>query len=673
MAESKNKRKVYTGGKVLEGLNGVRARLAMYIGSTGCLNGHAPRALTQMMQETVSNSADEYLAGFGDVIEITLNKDGSATVLDHGRGIPKGPGKTFENIINMMTKTHASGKFDDASYADVGTAGMNGIGMKAVNSGSSRLEVEACSLCTKLNKNGEVVPAGGYETYFIAFKQADVLETKIIKSKLDEANTYTKITFWPDGGPISEDNPAPVLESTEWVVSDLIPRFEATAFLMDGLTITLNDEREGHEFSQTWKYEHGIEDYLKQRLESADTIDAMKSPIVIRSNTMIGNDEYEVRAAFTWTENIGSDIVSFANGVPTPEGGPHVDGFQSALTDVFREYAGSLKTKGKKSNRLDTDDVLDGISAVFEVRIPSAKTSFEGQTKEKLGTVEAKPAVQQVIKEFMPKWFFDNEKTAKALIGKMQDAQASKAAATKARKEARAARKSESGSSRLVVSSKLKAASSNNPEECELFIVEGDSASRIGKLPFQAVFPLRGKILNAYRVDLSKALANVEISTIVSVLGAGVGPTFNVDDMDYHKVIITTDADSDGGHIRMLLIGLFAKFFPGLIESGRLYIAKPPLYKATRYVKGQRELKMYYTEDEMSAARENLNGWEISRYKGLGEMNLDESRASIVDPKTRHLIRVTKEDSAKAAHMLKTMLGKDAEIRKDWIFENIEF
>lgn len=666
----------YTGITTLEGLMGVRTRLSMYIGSTGVLReGHMPRALAQMMQEVISNAADEYLAGYGDIIDVTINADGSATVLDHGRGMPKGPGASFDDVERAATQVHSSGKFADGEgggYGQVtGVAGMNGVGIKAVNAGSSRFEIEARCAKTKKGKHGGNVAVGGNETYRIAFKQDEVVEKKVIE-KDAPPGTYTKITFWPDGGPISDKNREPVLQSTEWVVKDLIPRLESTAFLMDGLTIRLTDERPGREFSQQWRYEHGIEDYLAQRLEGSEVMPGMKKPIVIREKTVLDGDEFELRAAFTWTEDMGSDIVSFANGVPTPEGGPHLDGFKSALGDAFRGFAESRKLSKK---RLGDDDVLDGLAAVFEVRIPARLVDFEGQTKEKLGTVEAKKAVAQAIEENMPKWFFANEKAAKGLVGKMKDAQTSREAALKARKEAKAARKAGSGSGgKLMTSSKLKAASSAKPEEKELYITEGDSASKIGRDPrTQAVFPIRGKILNAVNNDLGKVLNNVEISTIASVIGAGIGPAFQVDEMDYHKIIIAADADSDGGHIRTLLIGLFHKYFPGLIESGRLYWVKPPLYKATRYVKGKPETRMFYSDEEMAANQDAVKGWEISRFKGLGEMGLDEAHEAIGDKRTRHLVRINMDDAAEAAHLIKVLLGKDAALRREWISDNVDF
>lgn len=665
--------KKYLGGTVLSGLDGVRTRLSMYIGSTGVLReGHMPRALVQMMQEVVSNSADEYLAGYGKVIEVVLNKDGSMTVTDHGRGIPKGPGKTFDNVIDMLTKTHASGKFDDANYAAVGTAGMNGIGLKAVNAGSEWLEIEARSVKTA-KRGDKIVDAGGYEKYRIRFKQADVIEKKILEASSSDNDTYTSMTFKPDGGPISAKNSAPVLASTEWVVGDIEPRLKATAFLMDGLEVRLRDEREGHQYENSWKYEHGIEDYLEELLDGSDVLSFMKKPVSINTTVQVKGKDFSVRAAFTWTDDMGADITSFANGVPTPEGGPHMDGFKDALTEAFRTFAEGVKGKGS-SKRLDESDVIDGLVAVFQVLLPSDLVDFEGQTKEKLGTVEAKEAVSKAILETMPAWFFNNDKIAKQLVAKMRESQDARAAAMKAKREAKAARKASGGGGRLIVSSKLKSATSKDPKEKELFVVEGDSASKIGRNPkTQAVFPLRGKILNAYRTTLSKALSNVEISTIASVIGAGVGPAFSVDDMEYDKVIITTDSDVDGAHIRMLLIGIFWKLFPGLIEDGHLYIARPPLYKASRYVKGKREVRMFVSEEDMSKHRHELKGWDISRYKGLGEMSIQEAHESICNPATRHLMRVTPGEAAEDARMLKVALGKDSDMRYQWIRANVNF
>lgn len=671
MAKKTVSRESYVEGKVLAGLEGLRTRLSMYLGSTGILReGHAPRALTQMLQETVSNSADEFLAGFGDEINVTINRDGSATVLDHGRGIPKGPGRDFSNVVDMFTKAHASGKFDDSSYASAGTAGMNGIGMKAVNAGSKKLEVEACSLRTK-KQNGKTVPAGGNEHYRIVFQQDTVVKKEIIHANTN-APTFTKVTFFPDDGPISATNPDRVLSSTEWVVGDIVPRLESTAFLMDGLRITLSDEREGHEFSQTWLYEHGIEDYLDQRLEGSETIRALsKKPIVIRQNTVLDENEFELRAAFTWTEDFGSDIVSYANGVPTPEGGPHLDGFRQALAASFRDFGENRKFTRK---RLEENDVLDGLVAVFEIKIPSRLADFEGQTKEKLGTVEAKKAVAQIIDEFMPKWMFDNETSAKALVEKMKDSQASHEAALKARREAKASRTGTNGTGKLIISPKLKTCSSKKPEECELYIVEGDSASKIGRDPkTQAVFQLRGKILNAYRKSITDSLSNKEISTIAAAIGANIGREFDIEKMRYHKIIIACDKDSDGGHIEMLLLGIFYKLFPGLIESGRLYVGQPPLYRAVKYIKGEPNTVLLYSDEEFAKRRRELEGYQISRYKGLGEMETPQLHEALTNPKTRKLARVTMPDHQEAARMLKIILGSNAELRKEWISANVDF
>lgn len=663
----------------LEHLDGVRLRLSMYLGSTSVIvPGHSPRGLVQAIQEVVSNSADEHIAGYGDKINVTIRPDNSVTVQDFGRGMPKGPYDSFEDVENACTKSHASGKFDDDAYAALGVAGLHGIGLKAVNAGSSKMIVECVSSRTRINKNDEKVVARGFEHYIIEFKQAEVIRKEVVE-RFDELpegmSTGTKITFWPDDGPISEEHPEPVFESIDWKVIDLIPRFESLAFLMNGLEIIFEDQREPEESDvriRRWKYENGLTDYVMQLVDGQDLISKMQTPLLIHRNVDVGPHEFELNLAMIFTEDIGTSISSYANSVPTKDGGPHYDGFVSGLVSNVNKYA---KDKRLVKKPLTESDVLDGLTAVFELRVPSKIIDFEGQTKEKLGTAEARRAVQKIMDSTFLDWLYDNEPAANELIKKMQISAESRAAAVQARREAQKARQvKNNGSIDFVTSSKLKSASSRKPEEKELYITEGDSASNIGRdQRTQAVFPIRGKIKNAYKSTLTEAMKNVEIYTIMKVIGAGIAQEFSPDDMQYHKIIIAADGDSDGGHIRMLLIGIFAKFFPGLIDTGRLYAVEAPLYKAVKYIKGKPQTRLFYTQAEMDAAKAELSGYEISRFKGLGEMNLDDAHTALADPKTRRLIRITRGDAIQAKKTLKIMLGDDADLRKQWIAENIDF
>ena len=661
----------YVGTTTREGLSGLRGALAMYLGSTGVVSDkHAPRALTQMAQEVMSNSVDEFVDGYGSSIIATIHPDNSFSVQDFGRGMPKGPGDSFDDVIRSLTSPHTSGKFEGSGYSENGIAGMHGIGLKATNAASRWIRVEAISHATRM-RSGQKKLTGSFEHYAIEFQQDRIIRQEII-DRFDElpegVKTGTTITFLPDDGPLSETKPQPTLESIDWVVSDLIPRMEASAFLNKGLKISLIDERTGQ--NREWFFENGMVDYVKILAEGQTIIKSQKNtPIYFEDMSVQQGHKIAVRAAILFTEDVDSTISSYANGVPTREGGPHEDGFVSALVKSVNTFA--QKIKGAKT--FTDSDVLEGIVTVFDVRVPSDIATFEGQTKEKLGTALAKPAVQEIIERNLLDWFHDHESVAKDIVSRMQEAQEARTAAVKARQEAKKARQTKNKGS-LITSSKLKRATSNDPKKKELYIVEGDSASNIGRdTKTQAVFPIRGKILNAYELSLTRALENVEISTIASVLGAGIGPAFEIDELDYNKVIIAADSDSDGSHIRTLLIGLFARFFPGLIDKGHLYYVVGPLYKATRYVKGKPVIKMYYTDGEIDADRKNLKGYEINRYKGLGEMDVSEAHEALSNPETRRLIQITQEDVNESKQILKILLGKNAAVRADWIMNNVSF
>lgn len=646
----------YVSGKVLAGLKGVRERLSVYIGSTGVLSeGRMPRALSQMAQEAVSNALDEHIAGYGDDVLVTIHTDGSLSVADHGRGLPKGPDDSFQNVIDMMTKMHGSGKFDESAYAALGVAGMNGLGMKAVNAGSKWLDIVAtCSASTM--KDGQQIPTGKLERYHIRFKQDEVLETEQLP--VGDTETGTVVTFMPDDGPTSDDNPRPVLESIEWLPDELATRLEPSAFLMPGLKMTLVDERSGQ--TQSWCYANGLVDYLKQLTDSSNSV------ISGEIEDTIDDLPFQLRYAMQWQDSIGSDILSFANGVPTPDGGPHVNGFINSLTATVNEFASQRKLL---SSAATSADVLEGLTAVFEVRIPASIVDFEGQTKEKLATVQAKAAVEQLLQRSFAAWLFEHEQDGTKIVEQVKNSAAARNAAIKARKTTLAARKA-SNTSKLnsTVSSKLRAASSKHPEECELYITEGDSASNIGRNPkTQAVFPIRGKILNVMKSDLATAFKNTEISTIVQVLGAGVLDDFDVTKLQYNKIIMAHDFDADGFHIGSLLCALFYRLMPDLIRDGHLYQVQAPLYKAVKYINGEPDVVTVYSETEMAQRRSELSDRVISRFKGLGEMSIDEAHEALADPETRHLKQITMADARQAALALKRMMGSDSAFRREWV------
>lgn len=623
--------------EVLDGLSGVRAKLAMYIGGTGVgEDGTPPRALIQMLQETISNSLDEAISGYGDEITITVHDDNSVSVLDHGRGIPAGV--DLQDAINAFTKTHASGKFSAGAYT-TGTTGMHGIGMKAVNAASSFMRVES------IREDGSAFLLE-FECGELTLKRyGDVIREEL----LDKIGPHgTLITFMPDTGPVSDTITKPVLESNEWDIDEVKSRCEIAAFLTPGVTITLNARGE----STQWCYPGGLAEWFSEGRETAN--------VTGTSNV----DGHEIQVELVVSDGSGS-IVSFANGVATKDGGYHEAGLRASLPAAFSTFA---------NRKFVSADVLSALDMAVHVKVPADIIEFEGQTKEKLGTSRARQAVSDIVKGKFVDALFDNSSFAKKLIESIDAAKSDREAIVKARELAKKAREATRGVDRLSVSSKLKTASSRNPAEKELIITEGDSASGIGRDPkTQAIMPLRGKIKNVYEIPLAEALSNKEVSTLISVLGAGVSKDFDPKKSQYGRVLIAADADVDGAHIRTLLLGMFFKLCPGLIENGMLYVVQSPLYKAIKYVNGQQHSIMIYSESEMVDRRNELAGYEIRRFKGLGEMSPEESHAAIADKETRHLTKITVEDARHASTVLKRLLGNDLDGRKQWLAQEVRF
>lgn len=623
--------------EVLDGLSGVRAKLAMYIGGTGVgEDGTPPRALIQMLQETISNSLDEAISGYGDEIVVTVRDDNSVSVLDHGRGIPAGV--DLQDAINAFTKTHASGKFSAGAYT-TGTTGMHGIGMKAVNAASSLMRVES------IREDGSAFLLE-FECGELTLKRyGDVIREEL----LDKIGPHgTLITFMPDTGPVSDTITKPVLESNEWDIDEVKSRCEIAAFLTPGVTITLNARGE----STRWCYPGGLAEWFSEGREA----------VSVTGTSSV--DGHEIQVELVVSDGSGS-IVSFANGVATKDGGYHEAGLRASLPAAFSTFA---------NRKFVSADVLSALDMAVHVKVPADIIEFEGQTKEKLGTSRARQAVSDIVKGKFVDALFDNSSFAKKLIESIDAAKSDREAIVKARELAKKAREATRGVDRLSVSSKLKTASSRNPAEKELIITEGDSASGIGRDPkTQAIMPLRGKIKNVYEIPLAEALSNKEVSTLISVLGAGVSKDFDPKKSQYGRVLIAADADVDGAHIRTLLLGMFFKLCPGLIENGMLYVVQSPLYKAIKYVNGQQHSIMIYSESEMVDRRNELAGYEIRRFKGLGEMSPEESHAAIADKETRHLTKITVEDARHASTVLKRLLGNDLDGRKQWLAQEVRF
>ena len=509
-----------------EGLDGMRAKPAMYLGSTGVLmQGHAPRALTQMAQEVISNSLDEALAGHGDVVDVVINEDQSMSIIDQGRGVPKGPDKTFDAVIRSCTAPHTSGKFDDANYAGENTTGTHGIGLKATNAISKKLIVEATCASSTVNKSGEIVADGGFVQYYIEFEQATVLEAKEIKrwskkeAETEEVKTGTKITFWPDDT---------ILESIEWTLNDLEPRLEASAFLFPGVEVRLEDKRSGVE--KSWKYENGLEDYISNMSKGESLLKSIKKPIVVDTLSEVDNYTFKVAAALVYSDDMNSIIETYANGVPTKEGGPHLDGFNAAILKAINDFATDKKLI-KQNFRLS--DVTEGLIAALHVQVPSKIFETEGQTKEKLATVQARTATYQSVYQALSNFFYDNLDAATEIVEKTEAARQAREAAAKSRKDSKAS-KDAKRSKKLEISSKLKQALSKDPKKKELIITEGDSASNAKRDKMtQAILGIRGKIRNVFELTLAEALSNEEVSTIIGSIGAGVGSECKPEDSNY--------------------------------------------------------------------------------------------------------------------------------------------
>lgn len=630
------KKQEYDGSeiKILEGLEAVRKRPGMYIGSTSASGLH------HLVYEVVDNSVDEALAGFCTKILVTIHPDNSVTVVDNGRGIPidKHPQRKIPTLEVVLTVLHAGGKFDNNAYKVSG--GLHGVGISVVNALSKKVVVQ-------VKRDGSI--------YEMAFSRGKTTEKMKVVGKAK--GTGTTVTFWPDDE---------IFETCVFNYDTLRDRMQEMAFLNRNLKIVLTDERELTPRVDEFCYSGGIIDFVKFLNDGKELVGDVKTPIYMEgaADTDDPAKMGEVEVALQWNSGYGENVMSFANNIYTPEGGMHLEGFRTALTRVINDYARKANILKDKDKNLEGSDVREGLCAVVSVKLGDPQ--FEGQTKAKLGSSYMKPLVQKTVAQGFAEYLEEHPKQARAIVNKASSAAKARQAARKAREATRRKGLLESAS----LPGKLADCSVRDPAMTELFIVEGDSAGGSAKMArdrsTQAILPLRGKILNVERVGPSRALSAETIQSLITAIGTGVGDEFDISKARYHKIVIMTDADVDGAHIRILLLTFFYRYMRPMIDAGHIFIAQPPLFQLIP--KGRKKGEYIYTDEELALQVKGLEkGYKVQRYKGLGEMDPEQLWETTMEPKNRILLQVGIDDAAAAERTVSDLMGTQVEKRREFI------